>query len=281
MADLFIKLAGAELDYTLNWAAWLDAKTIAQSSWQILDAGITKESDAFTDTTSTIIVSGGTGGSTYAGLNTIVDSGGYTEQRLVGWLVPTEANLKLLALLRNYQGIERDSSNALLSRAISVAIKWIEGKIHRQLEAQTESRYFEQEATVPGDPLTLELDRDLLSITTLTDAAGTVIPASEYWLLPRGADHFDRIRLKAGSAYSWQWPLDGWAEVAGSWGYCSTIPGDLEQAILRLAAFLFRQKDAQIFDVVAEPSVGTITVPQGFERSVADILRAHKRGGLA
>ena len=134
---------------------------------------------------------------------------------------------------------------------------------------------------VVGDPYTLELDRDLQSITTLTAADGTVIPDTEYWLLPRGAARYDRIRLKAGSAYAWDWPLDGWAEIAGSWGYCSTIPGDLEQAILRLAAFLYRQKDAQIFDVVAEPSVGTIMVPQGIARDVVLMISNHKRGGLA
>lgn len=281
MADLFLMLPGAELDYTLNWETWLAGQTIAASSWALDADGPSKTTDSKTDSTTTIVVdaSAATPGDNYSGINTIITSGGYTEQRLVGWLVPTEANLALLALLRNYQGIARDSSNALLSRAITAAIKWIEAQIHRRIEAYTDTRYYE--AGDLADPYTLELGQDLLSVTTLTNAAGTVIPATEYWLLPRNGERYNQIRLKAQSDYSWEWPLDGWASVAGSWGYCSKPTGVLEQSVLRLAAFLFRQADAQIFDVVADPVAGTIIVPQGIAADVLRQIKHFRKPGIA
>lgn len=280
MPDLFLKLEGSELDYTASWADWLaDGETIATSSW-VVSSGITKEGDSKTDDTTTIIVSGGNGGNCYTALNTILTTGGYTEQRLFGFLVPTEANLLLLAKLRNYQGIERDAKNSLLSRAVDASIKWIEAQIHRSIEPVAATKYYEQESIYPA-PYTLELDSDLLSVTTLTNGAGTVIPASEYTLLPRNSERFDRIKLKAGSSYAWEWPLDGEASVLGSWGYWSSLPANMEQAILRLGAFLYRQADAQIFDTVANPVAGTIIVPQGIARDVLLLIGSYKRGGIA
>jgi hypothetical protein len=51
----------AVVDYQINWAPWLDGDTIASSTW-VVEAGITKVSDTFTNTTTTIWLSGGTTG---------------------------------------------------------------------------------------------------------------------------------------------------------------------------------------------------------------------------
>jgi len=72
----------AVLDYTLDWSDWLEADTIAASTWTV-DAGLTKNSDSFTDTTTTVWLSGGTAGQVYEALNRIVTAGGRTADRVL------------------------------------------------------------------------------------------------------------------------------------------------------------------------------------------------------
>lgn len=72
----------AVLDYTLDWSDWLGTDTIAASTWTV-DAGLTKDSDSFTPTTTTVWLSGGTAGAVYEALNRIVTAGARTEDRVL------------------------------------------------------------------------------------------------------------------------------------------------------------------------------------------------------
>ena len=67
-------------DFAIKWKDWLAGDTISTSSWTVPD-GITKVSDTKTDDVATIWVSGGTDGSDYVLLNTIVTTGTRTEER--------------------------------------------------------------------------------------------------------------------------------------------------------------------------------------------------------
>lgn len=66
-------------DYTLDWGArrLLEGETINSSTW-IVPAGITKNSDSDTDTTTTVWLSGGTAGVHYTLTNRVVTSQGRT-----------------------------------------------------------------------------------------------------------------------------------------------------------------------------------------------------------
>lgn len=70
------------LDYVINWATRLAGDTIADSTWT-LPAGITKESDTFSASTTTIWLSGGTLNETYQVLNRIETTGGRTMDQTV------------------------------------------------------------------------------------------------------------------------------------------------------------------------------------------------------
>lgn len=72
----------AVLDYEINWTAWLNGDTISSSSWTV-PAGLTKDSDSFTDTVTKIWLSGGTDSETYTLTNRITTSGGRTDDRSV------------------------------------------------------------------------------------------------------------------------------------------------------------------------------------------------------
>jgi len=188
-----------------------------------------------------------------------------------------------LGALKTYLGIDHDTSgdDVLLETLLTQASKAIDTYTRRTFEAETETRYFE--AADLDDNYTLVVDRDLLTVTTLTngDDSATVIPDTEYWLTPRNRTPKQGIRLKADSTYQWENDTDYWITVAGTWGYSADPPTDIVHACIRLAAYYYAQKDAQVFDVTANPEAGVITVPQGIPRDVERILGPYCRVGMA
>jgi len=78
----FVKDSMAVKDYQIDWSDWLGADTISTSAWSV-PAGITKNSDSNTTTTTTIWLSGGTDQADYEIYNTIVTTGGRTERAML------------------------------------------------------------------------------------------------------------------------------------------------------------------------------------------------------
>ena len=172
------------------------------------------------------------------------------------------------------QKVIRDDE--LLEDALEDGAAYIESRTGKIFEAATETRYYRQESV---DGLVLRLDQDLISVTTVLegDTDQTEIPSTEYWVQPRNeGPPYRRIEIKADSEYSWNWATDGWIEVTGSWGFCADAPNDIRRAALILAAYLYRQKDSQVWDVVAVPSEGTVTIPQGVPATVKRILAKYQ-----
>ena len=182
----------------------------------------------------------------------------------------TETSLKL------YLGITVTTDDALLTNLLNAATAAIETYTHRCFAAITETRYFDED-DVDGDVLTL--DDDLYSVTSIVNGEGNTVTA--YWLLPRNAGPpYWQIKLKEGSAYDWDFDTDDEIDVTGRWGYSLTPPGDIEHACIRLAAYYYRQKDAQVFDVTAQPDQGILTIPQGIPKDVKVILDPYRKLGV-
>jgi hypothetical protein len=70
------------LDYSLDWSARLVSDTISTSTWTV-PAGITKNSDSNTTTTTTIWLSSGVAATAYDILNRITTAGGRTMDQTV------------------------------------------------------------------------------------------------------------------------------------------------------------------------------------------------------
>lgn len=73
MAKSYKKDPNAVLDYGWDWSAWLGEDTIADSMWTVPD-GIVSEQEEFTNTTTTIWLSGGTIDTDYTLINHITTS---------------------------------------------------------------------------------------------------------------------------------------------------------------------------------------------------------------
>ena len=80
MPEIFIKDPDAVLDYTINWAAWLDTDTLAASTWTI-PSGLTNDLETFGDSAATVWLSGGTVGETYSITNHITTADGREDDK--------------------------------------------------------------------------------------------------------------------------------------------------------------------------------------------------------
>ena len=75
MAQWYSKRPGNAATYAQDWSDWLGADTIESAAWDVPD-GLTGSQATFTDTTTSIKLSGGTSGVDYEVVCTITTAAG-------------------------------------------------------------------------------------------------------------------------------------------------------------------------------------------------------------
>ena len=142
-------------------------------------------------------------------------------------------------------GSEVEGDDALLTSFILTAQKLIETKTTRRFESSTTStRYFDADSNTDRKRQ-LFFDDDICSITSIVNGDGLTVSASDYTTRPRHETPYHSIRLKDAADIDWTYedtPEDAIA-VTGHWAYSVTPPTDVKHACMRLASFLYRQKD--------------------------------------
>ena len=106
------------------------------------------------------------------------------------------------------------------------------------------------------------------------NASPTTIASTDYVTIPRNTTPYYGIKILTSSNETWDYtddPENG-IEITGRWAYSSAAPADITQACARWAAYMYRQRDAQVFDVTAIPDAGVITIPQGIPADVKMLL---------
>jgi len=184
------------------------------------------------------------------------------------------------AAVKTYLGITETDDDDLIADLIDSAEKAIDAYTDRHFEAATKTRYYLPGDLMEGDPQTLWLGDDLLALTSVAngDSDGTAIATTQFFLLPRNyGPPYHQLRLKTDSTSSWEWDTDCYVTIVGTWGYSTAAPDDIVQAARRLAAYYYRQKDSQVFDVTALPEQGVITVPAGIPADVKVLLGPYRK----
>jgi hypothetical protein len=178
-----------------------------------------------------------------------------------------------LAELKTYLGIVDTSDDALLTAMLSAAHDAVDAHCGRWFEGRTATRVYG-----PGDVTRqiLRLDAELLSVTTLTNGDGSVIATANVVLWPRNSLPAWAIRLK--STLLWTFAdADSEISVVGSWGYAATPPAAIIQATKRVAGWLYRGKDAQVFDVSGHQAFGQVTISRELPGDVRALLTPYRR----
>lgn len=179
--------------------------------------------------------------------------------------------------LKDYLGIASsvvDDDN-LLGNLIDRAEGLIDAYTGRNFEATTATKYFTSDS-IDGQDLLL-YGEDLLTVTKLTNGDGVEITSSDYRLFPRNDNPKWLIRLDESKSWNFS---DGDSEisVAGTWGYSATAPADIVHACIRLAAFLYRQKDTSAdIDRPMITGDGVTIMPSALPADVTRMLDRYKR----
>lgn len=182
--------------------------------------------------------------------------------------------------LKSYLGIgeEIESDDALLTSLIISAASIIEAKTARRFEStSTSTRYFDAEADVQKRELFF--DDDICSITGVVNGDGLTVLSTNYVTHPRHETPYHSIRLKDSADTDWTYedtPEDAIA-ITGHWAYSVTPPTVIKHACLRLASFLYRQKDNAVD--IDRPLVGdgVMVMPAKLPSDVDAMLKPYVR----
>ena len=180
-----------------------------------------------------------------------------------------------LSNLKDYLGITTEGDDNLLSDLLTRAAGVIDAYTGRHFEAETATKYFNSDDTY-GRELNL-YGYDLLTVTKLTNGNAVEIASGNYRLLPRNDD--PKWIIKLDEDYSWEFDdSDSEISVAGTWGYSATAPADITHACVRLAAFIYRQKDTSAdIDRPLVTGDGVTIMPSGLPSDVQKLLDRYKR----
>jgi hypothetical protein len=183
------------------------------------------------------------------------------------------------AQLKTYTGIEGSGDDVLLADCILRAQTMMDRFTRRTFECPVDTtRTFDAVCDVVGRELWL--DTDLCAITSITNGDGAAVSAASVVSEPRNATPYYALTLKASSGLAWTYTTDpeDAISITGRWAYSITPPADIEQACVRLAAWLYRQKDSSAdLDRPMVSADGATLMPMQIPHDVLAILAPYKR----
>ncbi len=149
-----------------------------------------------------------------------------------------------LGSLKTYLAITTATDDALLTDLIARAGAIIDAYCGRVFEAAADStRTLDARRDVSDDRRTLYIDADLAQITSVSNAGVAVAPTA-YVPEPYTPPYYG-LRLRIASGLTWTYVTDpeDAISITGRWAYSVSAPADIQQACIRLAAYLYRQRD--------------------------------------
>lgn len=182
--------------------------------------------------------------------------------------------------LKTYLGISATTDDVLLMSIIVRASEAVDSYTGRTFSAASDStRYFDAIGEHIIDGRDLYLDHDLCEVTTVTNGNGTAISSTYYTTIPKNETPFYAIRIKQNYSSTWTYSTvwEDAISIVGKWAYSVNPPADITQATIRWAGYMYKQKDAQVFDTTAIPEAGVIQIPAGIPQDVRMLLRPYKR----
>lgn len=171
-----------------------------------------------------------------------------------------------------------------ISSLIPRAQAWIDtytGRTFEETSSDGTARYFDVN-DVLADGVTLFLDKDLCSITSIAVGSDTVA-SSNYTTQPRGDKPYWAVRLKDNSTNSWDLETsDGdWENaivVTGKWAYSSSAPADIQHACIRLTWFMYKQRESSAdIDRPLLTGDGMTIMPSRLPADVEAILSRYRK----
>jgi len=185
-----------------------------------------------------------------------------------------------LAELKTYLGIPtaETAHDTLLTTQLAAATAAIDAECSRSFVGTVATRRFGAES-VMGQ--LLHLSADVLAVTSVANGDGAVMAADSYRLWPRNVSPAWALFARHPAEWIARDDDDTEIVVSGTWGYSVTPPAQVVQATLRLAGFMYQQKDAQLgvaqLGVRGGRGFGSMLVSPELLADVQSLLRGLRR----
>lgn len=184
------------------------------------------------------------------------------------------------ANLKVYLGISEATDDTLLGTLVTAAQAMIDAHCRQTFEASGDTtRYFDP--TCDADGPTLRLDGPLCAITSVTNGDGNAVASDKYVKEPRNGTPWYALVLKANAGLAWTYTTtpENSIAIVGKWAYSTTAPADIAQTTLRLAAYLYRQKDNQSGDLDRAINLGggAMMMPAQLPSDIKTLLAPYRR----
>jgi len=188
-------------------------------------------------------------------------------------------------------GVTASTDDTLLSLCIDRAQSTIESYTNRLFEASADTtrKYtpiIDRIGSGMGfqgslmDDYAIDLDFDLISITSITNGDGSNVPTASVITLPLNFTPAYAVRIKQASGYFWTYTGSPEASVSitGRFGYSLTPPANIVQATLRLASQMYRQRDGSpdLGNSIISADGSTI-VTSAMSRDIEALLKPYRR----
>lgn len=170
------------------------------------------------------------------------------------------------------------TDDGVLEDMITHASRIIDGLTRRTFYARTETHYYD---APDGDSLFID-DDDLLAITTLTNGDASTIASTKYKLYPLNSLPKWEIRLLPSTGLYWTSTSSGDNDsaitVAGSWGYSSTTPADIEAACNDIVINAYHSRFGENTSGAATiTGAGVVITPQDIPASAWTVIKTYRR----
>jgi hypothetical protein len=196
---------------------------------------------------------------------------------------PTVTNIRDYLRANTAQALP-SGDDSLLGTLLASAIAFCEGPAGagRRFEVGADStRRFDPERDVDMGRRRLWLDEDLCQITSVTNGDGQAVSAGTYITEPRNETPYYALTLKLNSDQVWTYDNapEGSIAIVGRWGYSTSAPADIAQAVLRLTVWLYRQRSSSSGDI-DRPLVtgdGVTILPSAVPADSMAIFKSYRR----
>lgn len=183
-----------------------------------------------------------------------------------------------LAELKAYLGFDNSTrvstqENDLLTSLLARAQASVDGMCQRTFEASTDTVHHFDGRAIGGR--VLYLDGDLCAITSVVNGDGITVAGTAYTTEPRNVTPWHALVLRPTADIAWDGVTADIA-ITGKWAHSTSAPADVVQATIRLAAWMYRQKDNTGND---QPMIaGNVTIlPSRLPADVTEMLQPYKR----
>ena len=190
-----------------------------------------------------------------------------------------------VSALTAYLGISSSDDNALLADCITRASRMLDEAAGQTFGATSDATYTFDAVMDVHDGRLLTFDgRYACAITSVTNGDGVSVAASEYTTEPRNTPPYYGLTLKRNSSQVWTFsdaPEDA-ISITARWACTPNADGTpsaaIVQAAVRLAAWLYRQKDTHAdADRVIQTGDGMTVLPMQLPKDVQDIIAPWRR----